>query len=249
MPWFPAELKKTILMIGEESGKHEVTPKGSATLIQYKNALYVVTARHLINELRDPVMIFNNKEGKPIGRVTSELTEKMGSKWINHPNPHIDISVIKFDVYSNDDLKSIGEEYLCDFQKVSDGEDIFFMGFPLSLSSRQKITPVVRQGCIALKFDEETKINEVTYPEKSIIIDGQVSGGNSGSPIFRKPSFVDMETRTIGTFVPPVFIGIVTSHIASIIKDLNERPIARENSGLGIVSSTNQIIDLIDSVE
>ena len=58
-----------------------------------------------------------------------------------------------------------------------------------------------------------------------------------------------METRVLGKYVPPVFIGILTSHIASIIKDLNDIPIARENSGLGIVSSTNHIKELIDSME
>ena len=79
-------------------------------------------------------------------------------------------------------------------------------------------------------------------------MDGQVSSGNSGSPVFMKPTFIDVERRSIGQYHPPKLFGIVTSHIASIINDLNDRPIARENSGLGMISSVDRLIELLESI-
>jgi len=249
MSWLPVEMKKAILMIGEETKIDQVRPAGSASLIQYQGSIYVVSAKHVIENLRNPVITFNNLQGGITGRKTSDLTEHLGYRWISHPDPNVDIAIIPFGTdISIDDILAIDERLLYNYEQIYDGEDIFFMGFPLSLSSRQKITPVIRQGCIALKFDEETRIEDIIYPKKTFIIDGQVSSGNSGSPVFRKPSFIDMANRSIGKYMPPVFMGIITSHIASTLYDFNNRPIARENSGLGIVSSINHIKDLLDSI-
>ena len=249
--WLPLEFKKTILMIGEEIKQNPgfYDPKGSAALVDYKGMLYAVTAKHVIQNTIDPAFLFNGKDGSIIARKTSFLYSTIGATWVFHPNPEIDVAVTKFGIIeTTDDVKTISESLFSKYDGVYDGEDVFFMGFPLSLSSRRKITPVIRQGCVALKFDEETRIGKITYPEKTIIIDGQVSGGNSGSPVFRKPSFIDMKTRSIGQYIQPVLIGIVSGHIESIIEDLYGKPIARENSGLGKITSTDKVIEVIDNM-
>jgi hypothetical protein len=55
-----------------------------------------------------------------------------------------------------------------------------------------------------------------------------------------------MKTGRIGQYIQPVLIGIISGHIESIIKDLYGNPIARENTGLGKITSIDKIIEIIE---
>ena len=98
---------------------------------------------------------------------------------------------------------------------------------------------MIRQGCVALKFKVEREWNKVVYAPKTILIDANISAGNSGSPLFRRPDLGDNVAR---------LYGIITSHITSSIFDYGGKKIGKENSGLGIATSIDHIIDLIESL-
>lgn len=237
MAWLSPDMKKTIVMIGEpRSNMLSARPVGSGTLIRNENRFFVITVKHVIKTISDPLIIFNDVKGRIKGYRTSYLKSELGSEWKYHHDNEVDLAAIRFGYEEgDDDVRIIPSDMFIEFKDIIDGEDVFFMGFPLGLTNLNMITPAVRQGCVSLKLNSETKIGEIRYAPKTIIIDGQVSRGNSGSPVFRKSA----PSRT------PILFGIVTSHIESIILDLHGNPIAKENSGLGIVSSADHIIDLI----
>ena len=239
-------MKKSIVMIGERDEIEPIArPVGSGALLRYEKYLFVATAKHVVENISDPLILFNDIKGRIKGYRTSYLTNEFGFEWKYHSDNEVDLAAIRYGYEKDDDdIKVIPSSMFNEFHNIEEGEDIFFMGFPLGLTNLNKITPAIREGCVSLKLDSETIIRKIRYAPKTIIIDGQVSSGNSGSPVFRKP-IIEYATRELGPLLPVLF-GIVTSHIESIIKDLNGNPIAKENSGLGIVSSTNHIIDLLD---
>lgn len=248
MTWLQPELKKTIVMISDGTAENFAEPKGSGALIHYKKKYLVISARHVIEKISNPVILFNNKNNKIIGKDCNQLREEYGFEWVYHPNEHVDLAIFPFGIGEEYDIKFVTEKTFLTFDEIREGVDVFFLGFPLGLSQKQTITPVVRQGCVSLKIINTTIINRITYEKKTILIDGNISAGNSGSPLFTKPSFIDMEKLRIDEFKYAKLCGIVTGHIQSIIKGFNDEPIARENSGIGIISSIDHFIDLFEQI-
>ena len=224
-------------MIGE--GLPAVQPKGSCAIISYRKRSYAITAKHVIQNIADPIFLFNNKKREMVRRPTSDITIAIGAEWAHHTDVNVDLSIIPFLVSREDDIFAVSDQAFQYFINVNDGDDVFFMGFPFGLSQSERITPLIRQGCVSLKFDIEKIWHNVRYAPKTIIIDGHVSAGNSGSPIFRKPIRGDNRAR---------LCGIITSHKTSDIFNYQGRAIGRGNSGLGIASSIDHIIDLIESL-
>lgn len=239
MTWIPSDLKKTIILIGEKQPNSAgAQPKGSGVLIKHKGNSYVVTAKHVIEKINNPIFIVDNKKGGILLRSTQVIREKFGCEWINHPNDEVDLSIFHFITYRGvEDLLSVEISDFRRFIDIVDGDDVFFMGFPLGLTQSERITPLIRQGCVALKFDLRGTWQKVTYASKTILIDGNISAGNSGSPIFSKPTIMSPKVS---------LYGIITSHLTSPIYDFGGLPIGRENAGLGIASSIDHIIDLLD---
>lgn len=237
MTWIPSDLKKTILMIGE--GEPRVTPKGSGALVRHKNKIYAITAKHVVQNISNPMLLFNSKSEGILRLPTHDLTERLGVEWVNHSDVNIDLSIIPFALTENHDILVLDSGSFQSFNNINDGDEIFFMGFPFGLTLSERITPLIRLGCVALKFENEREWGGVRYAPKTILIDGHVSAGNSGSPIFSKPTLSDRHAR---------LYGVITSHITSNIFDFSGKAIGRENSGLGIAASIDHIIDLIESL-
>jgi len=235
MTFLPPDLKKTIIMIGE--GAPGVRPKGSSFLIKYKNKDYAITAKHVIQNIPNPIFVFNNKSGDKIRRTTHNLNETFGYEWAHHSDKDVDLSITPFPVTQEDDLLAIN--VFQSFNDINDGDEVFFMGFPFGLSQSERITPLIRQGCVSLKFEIQKIWHRVRYAPKTFLIDGHVSAGNSGSPVFRKPTSGDNIAR---------LYGVITSHITSDVLDIRGRSIGKGNSGLGIASSIDHVIDLIESL-
>jgi len=246
MSWLPSDMKKSIVMIGERDENEPIArPIGSGALLRFEKYLFVVTAKHVVENISDPLILINDVKGRIKGYKTSNFTSEFGFEWRYHSDKEVDLAAIRFGYEKDvDDVKVIPPNMFNEFSNVEEGDDVFFMGFPLGLTNLNKLTPAIRQGCVSLKLDSEIIIGKMRYAPKTIIIDGQVSSGNSGSPVFRKP-VIEYHTRKLGP-LPPQLFGIVTAHVESKIFDLNKKPIAKENSGLGIVTATDHIIDLLE---
>jgi len=92
MSWLPPDLKKAVVMIGV--GEPLVTPKGSGAIIKYRNSCYAITAKHVIQNIPNPIFVFNSKGGGIVRRSTRELNEAIGSEWVNHSDENVDLSII-----------------------------------------------------------------------------------------------------------------------------------------------------------
>ena len=244
MPWFPPVMKKTVIVIADDN----FTLKGTGVIIGYNEFIHVVTARHVVENISDPTIIFNLKNGKPSNLKTSQITMVTKKTWTYHPNSKIDIACIPFGFPEEADIRTIRPTLFKKYSEVREGEELFFMGFPLGLTSKSKVTPVLRKACLALKLDEQRDFLGATYPDKTMFIDASVSGGNSGSPVFRVPDVVDFGGARISRSEDTHLVGIISGHLTSLIQDFNGTPIARENSGLGIMYPVDNIIETLDAI-
>jgi len=116
---------------------------------------------------------------------------------------------------------------------VEKAEDVYFFGFPdlPTLTKMDKVhtyDPIIRKGIVSKLIDG-----------KKIIIDGFVSGGNSGSPVFIRREFV----KQSGYQIHFRFIGIVTQFLPYILPTGGSQI---DNSSLGLVESVDNIINTLE---
>jgi hypothetical protein len=249
--WLPEQWPKTVVSFDkpykDEKGKLSFDVIGTGFMIQYKDLTCLVTARHVVVDdsgglSKNTFVAFNLITGL-VARVLLDDFEKIDSnwKWIFHPRKEVDLAILPFAVAKEMDLKSIGQDLFEKFQDIVEGDEIFFLGFPLGIMSEKKVSPLVRGGIVSLKREDQT-----------FLIDAAVFPGNSGSPVFLKPSIIDFKTKHIGTETAAEFLGIISGYLP-YIDDAISRQTGRkrisfeENSGLGVVYSANLVWEICES--
>jgi len=253
--WLPPEWHKTIVhierLIKDDKGNEVFLPIGTGFITEYENFNILITCKHVIFDLHLNTLIpkvfvsFNQKDGTLGRRSVEELKKAFQIDWQFHQNPGIDLAVIPFAIdFAKDDLKRAGKDLFEDFERLAEGEDIFFLGYPaLDIRMEKHIKPIVRSGIISL-----------VQPNKTFLIDANVFPGNSGSPVFLKPSFMDYQTSVIGQLKPAKFIGIISSYLSyrdMAISQQTGRPriTFEENSGLANVYSSSIIEEIFSSTD
>lgn len=238
----------TGFLVGLRSGR--ISDKGE----EFFN-VFLVTNKHVIEEEENVWVRFN--KGETSQRYVINLIDEKGNKiWLPHPNPSVDLVVIY--ILANKlqedgvEFKFFPEDILAFSDKmkelgVSQGDEIFVLGFPMGISGKEKKYVIVRGGIIA-RFD-----NEIIQDSSSFLIDSSVFPGNSGSPVILKPSNISFEgTKPIDkAFV----IGVVSSYIPYMetayslqMSTPQPRITFTENSGLARVVPLDYISDIVSDL-
>ncbi|MBL7148353.1 MAG: trypsin-like peptidase domain-containing protein [Nanoarchaeota archaeon] len=244
--WLPDEWPKTTVLIERreiKEEKEEFIPTGTGFLIDYQTKHFLVTCRHVVNSKEDDLYAcFNLKNGQIARRSILQIKKQHNIDWIFHRSEDVAIIVFGIDE-TNDELKKLPKELFENFNDLEVGDDIFFLGYPMGLRALKSASPIVRAGIISLKEDNDT-----------LLIDGNVFPGNSGSPVFLKPSVVNIKERSIGKIREAKVIGMINSYLPYqdiAISQQTKRPrvIFEENSGLAKVISMNLIEEIFSYSE
>ncbi len=241
----PQDWKKTLILI-EQKKDNEFRPIGTGFLIEYKSANVLTTCRHVIvdrqgNRRQDLFFAYNTKKGEIVRRSHEELVQQ-AINWVFHPSEEIDvaISLFAYDPKNEEPLR-IGRDLFESAQDIEEGEEILYLGFPLGYRQEDKIRPLVRTGIIAL-----------VKPDETYLADASVSLGNSGGPVFLKPSIIDWKTRTLGRISPAKLIGMIAGYlpmedVAISAHTGRPRVVFEENSGLASVIGCRYINETLES--
>jgi hypothetical protein len=171
--------------------------------------------------------------------------------WCGHPDPDIDVAILPFD-FPELRVKERLSELLFSSQHsayrleemrelVSEGDEVFILGFPLGAVGSFRNAPVVRRGCIA-------QVQELySGHADSYLVDAEVFPGNSGGPVVLAPEAMIPSDQPP---VRPALIGIAFSYLAyQDVATSNQTGHARilfeENSGLTQVYPVDRIEETI----
>lgn len=249
MAWLPNRWSKIVVPFEEKyteetEEKYDVVATGF--LLSYKEKNFLLTCKHVIENPEDLFVTFNSKdEGEDYERESVlELSEKTGG-WQYHDDPMVDVAVLEIEIdFEKVDVNVLNESLFDKIENCFEGFEIFFLGYPLGLSSITKRKPVTRAGIIALVLEDKT-----------FFIDGNVYPGSSGSPVFLKPSLIDWKKTPycVSKLTPPALIGLTSGYlpyrdVAISKKTRKPRVIFEENSGLGKVFSTDVILEILNQM-
>jgi len=243
------DLKKTIVFIGDFDAEGRPRPFATAFLVQVDEVFLLVTAKHVVVDAYskqvkdDKLYSFNNclKPGVDVAYQNfAKFRKREKVKWIFHPNDEVDIAMIPFPITpEEDDVEFIEDELFVVEADLQELRDIFFLSFQPGVVFTQRISPIFRSGTIS-------RLNH----NKTYYIDAASFPGNSGSPVFTKPSPIQMGDKTTAiSATGGEFIGIIGSYvpyqdIAISTQTRQPRVIFEENTGLSLVWSTDCIVEI-----
>lgn len=251
MSWLPPEWSKCIVMIEQLSQeeanqpRRRLEPIATGFIVRYQRLNVFITCRHCLVKQEDTYITTNSKkEQKVIAKPLSDILETPNVSLCFHPNAKIDLVAMPFPVMpESDDILAVPSDLFEDSENFSEGDDIFFLGFPLGITTQGKIKPLVRSGIVSLKEEKN-----------AFLIDANVFPGSSGSPVFLKPSVIDWKTMTIGKVRPPRLIGILSGCVTYSDEAVSRqtgrtRVTFEENAALAQAYSTTIIKEILDSTE
>jgi hypothetical protein len=234
-----------VIFLGSVNEKQEIIPTGTGFLVIIKSYFHVVTAKHVIFDKETDSFIddemfffFNNLDGTIGAACISDLKNRLNSKWIFHENSDVDIGVMPFGFDpSINDLVAVQQEVFMPFEQLSELRDIFFISYQPGIQIRIQISPIIRAGTISVMNDDGT-----------FYIDAAAFPGNSGSPVFLRPSF-SYDEKEVHTLGGGNFIGVIGGYltyedVAYSMQTKRPRIAFEENTGLSRVWSTSFINEI-----
>lgn len=208
---------------------------------------YLVTNRHILEELDQICLMFNPTTKKPAKQYQFNL-----ETWASHPNSEIDVAVTSINVES---LRNQGiqlsvfqsDQHIVTLNKIAElgitkGDFVYTLGFPMGLVGEKRNYVIARSGSIARIRDA------VNRESNEFLIDSFVFPGNSGGPVVIKPEAMAIQdTKSVSV---AYLIGIVKGYIpykdvAVSVQTKRPRVIFEENSGLTAVIPVDFIQETI----
>lgn len=155
-----------------------------------------------------------------------------------HENEEVDIALIPFPINpETDDVMLISNELFGSFEKLSELYEVFYLSFQPGVSRYGRVEPIIRTGVISF-LDNDNKI---------FYIDGFVFPGNSGGPVFVKPSPIRFDNNdiVIGGNDPLGWkmVGVINSLIYSSLPV--EGNLFYNNTGLSIVRPIDFVNEIL----
>jgi hypothetical protein len=265
MSLLPKWYLDTVVSIEQDNNSQEFTSVATGFLIGFatkqKNEkdeelykIFLVSNKHVFAGKDVIHLRFNKGEGSR--RYTLPLIENGNQTWIAHSIPAIDIAVIP--ILANKlqedgvEFQFIRKEQIATLDvlktlNITQGDGVFVLGFPMGLAGKIKKYALVRNGIIARLDDEIIK------DEYSFIIDSTIFPGNSGGPVFLKPSNISIEGTT--AINKAYLLGIIKSYLSyqDIAYSISTSPpqpriVFTENAGLAYVIPLDYAIELASTL-
>lgn len=257
------DMKRTVVFFGRDKGDEGIFFFATGALLIIGKIYHLITAKHVVfnrktKRLKDEgvQIFFNSKAGDIKSCSLDRIKKDYRVEWIFHEDKNVDIAMIPISFEPDeDDVKIIPEDMFLTIDDLNEVQDIFFLAYQPGIEPKKKIFPIIRGGIISL-------INE----DKTFYVDACAFPGNSGCPVFLKPTPIRYAGKG-GTKKGPVsigdismgpdplggkFIGIIGQYVPYkevAISTQTERPrvVFEENTGLARVWSVGYIWKIVES--
>lgn len=196
---------------------------GTGFLIAYPSEVqdyhyYAVTNLHVIEEAKSPVIRLNTRDGK------SDPLEYEQGDWIPHPDGD-DLAVcpiaLPLTAYQNQALNwnlVALDQHLIRQAEVCAGADVFMVGRFISHDGKQRNTPALRFGNIAMMPEEPIR-GYKGHEQECFLVEMRSMSGYSGSPVslaLPEPQYEPLARNPFPAAIPfknILLLGVDCSHI------------------------------------
>jgi S1-C subfamily serine protease len=180
---------------------------GTGFLVDYNQKIYLITNKHVIDNLDDFYLVFTGSE--IIDNRYLRLSNKNAffHKTSYHYNDDVDVAMIEIskELLNNSDVsklkistQSMQISEMKD-KELREGTKIQVLGHPMNISKLNNYFPVVRGGIIS----QISNLFENNYSIKTILLDAFTFPGNSGGPVFINHRNGDYLIGIVSSYISP----------------------------------------------
>lgn len=223
-------------------------------------AVYFVTAKHVLDELKGKELFFsvNKIDG---GKTVIERI--IGNRWWYHPTDKAaDVAVAQVWPSYDADLISVsitqlGVPELLASVNVGIGDEVYSTGLFAPVDAEHQNVPILRQGNLAMLPAQQIQ-TELGYADM-YLIEARSLGGISGSPVFVRPTieFKVPERRTgkafdvFGAGLGIILLGLMHGHWDVKESEMNQARFVHDrqrgvNMGIAMVVPAIKILETIN---
>lgn len=211
---------------------------------------FLVTNQHVLEGAGIIAIKMNRKDGQPANEYSFSLSSVRHNITMHPDGMDVAVLPVSSGVWDVDqaatsvipESQSLSRPVALEIG-VSEGDGIFAIGFPMRLVGYEdQIVPIVRQGCLARVQDW------LSGRSNSILIDTNIFPGNSGGPVFLRPTTIAVGgTKANST---SYLIGMVSGYIPyremAISSQTDRiRVVFEENSGIAEIVPSDAIMETI----
>jgi hypothetical protein len=264
-------LASTVIFLFPEDSEF---PIGTAFIVGYPSpgkkgmvVPLVVTAKHVVGDLRRIVGRFTRKSGGIPAGVTYDLADlrRNGDLW-EHPDDGVDLLVFRTTHFEEVDYEMVGMPFIASKktfmdEKIQATDRVIFPCLLVNFMGASRNYPVIRDGSVALVPDEPVPLEydvgnrRIRTEQEVILIDATSIAGASGSPIFLGPG-VRAERGSDSLFATrPWLLGVMHGFYPALPRELVDVqvskviPAFRENSGIAIASPSWRLLEILEMEE
>jgi hypothetical protein len=216
-----------------------------------------VTARHVANALVGPFIIgINDSSGK------LDLCDLDAATWHCHQDSDVDVAVLPA-VLESADWQPFPFEGFADhensalFSRFGVGDLVYIVGLYRLFPGKERISPVVHTGHVAMTPDEEIPVLSPTgrvIPARGYLIEAQTLKGLSGSPVFVRytnPTGISSGIGRVVAYSDSVYLlglwhGAWDGTAAGVLSEELGRGV-RVPVGMGLTIPAKRIAEVLES--
>ena len=196
-----------------------------------RSKLLLISNRHVLEDGMGKMTLTLNRKGEDgspdFGVLRTFIYDGFTDRYTSHPDENIDLACVDVSSITHSDafIKYLDEAFLTtiNYERVALGSDVLFVGYPNDYFDTVNNLPLVRRGTLASMPNVDFR------GTGNIVIDAQVFGGSSGSPVFvdwdGKYSLIGVISATTEGLTPSGFPAML---------------------GLGLVIKQRHVQELID---
>jgi hypothetical protein len=255
--------------LAEEAAQPEFCPVATGFLMRICGQDVLISNRHVFARQtmrlvsREHISEYGVHHFIRVERTSGGLLRlPVGGTWRAHPNSKIDLAAslislppnvekaeIDFTFFDEDKDRQAATptSFFLDLSQLRAGDEILTVGFPASIPEIREILkthgrPLLRGGIISLILPEEITIGDREFAD-ILLVDSWIFQGNSGGPVFWKPTLQRYADRGFN-IRRPYIVGVVSDFLswdAAIQPRTQSVQIASVNAGLSIVQAASGI--------
>lgn len=250
-PCLKAGIRETVVFIGTAAAPQTSVPvqaalgdsfAGTGFLIAVDDIFYVVTAKHVAAAIQEggiskgqAVVAFNNRVGMPMLLSLADIERQFDVRWVLDPTA--DIAAHPFAIRQDYDVRVVPASSFLPDEALSELQDVFFVAYHPEVTYGAKVKPIFRRGMVSLIADRVVYLDAFVFP------------GNSGSPVYTKPSPVSFHDGgvVVGEATGCQLAGMIVAYVPyrdTAYSHQTQRPrvIFEENSGLAEMVPSSAIM-------
>jgi hypothetical protein len=217
---------------------------------QDSNKIYLVTARHNVEESRNEGKTLYAKLNIKSGGV--EYVPIPEGSWTSHGTT--DVALVPFQLEERFRIEFVHFDHFANdsyirLNGVDVGDDLFLPGLFTPYSQSEQAEPIGRFGRVSLGLRKiSVNLNSGSFPTRvdAYLAETQSWSGESGSPVFHcKWPFSNRQRIDLNDPRGPRLLGLLHGHFPIKQKSHKKDDAVDLNSGIAIVIPANPIIELL----